>query len=298
MHKSKIKFYSIFLLVAFSFYCSYQLLTTKSIQIDKIYVINLDRSWERYKQMQFSLDKMNLPVKYTRFSAFDGDDIELLNKETGERIKGSEFANNTTLLKGKFEIICTPQWPGGLEPINLNLTNFHPRVKGELGCACSHRKIWQEIINHGYKNVLVLEDDIAFAQNFDKYLARALNFTPTDYDFIYIGILDSIDSYKDFLKNKFLRKIKRIFDRDFNNPFFKQVRRSVGSTESYIVNQEGAKKLLKDTTKYHHIDKVISKLIEKKQITAYVIKPVLTQQTGTSIIGTFLNNDYETLKQE
>ncbi len=187
------------LLLILSAYASYQLLITKSIQIDKIYVINLDHSKDRYARMQSLLDKMNLPVKYTRFSAIDGNDIELLNKETGEKIKGSEFAGNTKLLQGEFDIICSNKWAGGFKPLKLNMSNFHPRIKGELGCACSHRKIWQEIVDHGYKNVLVLEDDIAFAADFDKYLARALNNVPTDYDLLYIGILDSIDSYKDLL---------------------------------------------------------------------------------------------------
>lgn len=291
------KIFITFLLVLAA-YSAYQLLTTKSVQIDKIYLINLDRSIDRHKHMQAELDKMNLPVKYTRFNAFDGNNIELVNKETGERIKGSEFATNTKLLKGEFNIICSKEWPGGFAPLKLNLTHFHPRIKGELGCACSHRKIWQEITLHHYKNVLVLEDDLSFAPNFDKYLARAMNNVPTDYDLIYIGIMDSIDSYKDILKNKLLRKIKRIFDRDFANLFFKQVRRSVGSTEAYVVNETGAKKLFEYTTKHNQIDRVISKLIEEKKIVAYVIKPVLTQQTGASAIGLFSGSNFETLRQE
>ena len=285
------------ILLLFTIYSSYQLLTTKSIQIDKIYVINLDRSNDRYKQMQEKLDNIQLPVEYTRFPAFDGNDIELINEETGERIKGSEFSSNIKLLQGKFKISCSPEWSGEFTPLKLNMIYFHPRIKGELGCACSHRKIWEEIKKHGYKNTLILEDDIEFTQEISKYLARSLNNVPNNYEIIYIGILDSIDSYKDIIKNKFLHKIKRIFDRDFSNPFFKQVRRSIGSTEAYIISEKGAQTLLNKTTNHSQIDRVMSKLIEEKEIIAYVIKPVLTKQTGPSIIGNFTDS-FETLKQE
>ncbi len=296
MLKSKI-FYVLLLLT--SIYATYQLVTTKPIKIDKIYVINLDRSKDRYASMQAKLDKMDLPVKYTRFSAFDGNNIELVNKETGDRIKGSEFAHNKKLLKGEFDIICSHEWAGGFEPLKLNLIDFHPRVKGELGIACSHRKIWQEIIENNYQNVLILEDDLNFAPKFDKYLDRALNNVPKNFDLIYLGIMDSIDSYKDYLKNKWLRKVKRIFDRNFSSYFFKQIRRSVASAEAYIVNQSGAQKLLQNTKKHKHIDIIMSKLIEEKKIIAYVIKPVQTHQTGiTSTIGVFSDTTFETLKQE
>jgi glycosyl transferase, family 25 len=297
MYKLIKKFAVIFLIFIISSYCLYQLLSTKSIKIDKIYVINLDKSQDRYKQMQAKLSKIKLPIEYTRFPAFDGNEIELVNIETDEKIKGSEFATNEKLLSGKFEIRCSPNWHGGFKPLKLNIETFHPRVKGEIGCACSHRKIWEDIQKNGYTNSLILEDDIIFKSDFEKYLARSLNNVPDDYDLIYIGILDSIDSYKDILNNKWLRKIKRIFDRDLNNPFFKQVRRSIGSTEAYIVSTKGAEILLRNTTKHSQIDRVMSNLIEEKKITAYVTKPVLTQQDGPSIIGQYTNS-FETLKQE
>ena len=291
------KFATIFFILIISSYCLYQLLSTKSIKIDKIYVINLDKSQDRYAQMQSKLSKIKLPVKHTRFSAIDGNEIELVNIKTNETIKGSEFATNKKLLKGEFEIRCEPNWHGGFKPLKLNIETFHPRVKGEIGCACSHRKIWEDIQKNGYKNSLILEDDIIFKPNFEKYLARSLNNAPIDYDLIYIGILDSIDSYKDMLNNKWLRKIKRIFDRDLNNLFFKQVRRSIGSTEAYIVSTLGAEILLKNTTKHSQIDRVMSNLIEEEKITAYVIKPLLTKQDGPSIIGQYTDS-FETLKQE
>ena len=288
---------SILFILVISSYCLYHLLATKSIKIDKIYVINLDRSKDRYEKIKNKLDKMKLPIEYSRFTAFDGNDAALVNINTGEIIKGSEFANNQKPLVGEFEIRCSPSWHGGFKHLKLNMTIFHPRIKGEIGCACSHRKIWQDIQENGYENSLVLEDDIEFSSEFDKYLARSLNNIPKNYDLIYIGIMDSIDSYKDILNNKWLRKIKRIFDRDLSNPFFKQVRRSVGATEAYIVSKNGAKILLDKTTKHSQIDRVMSNLIEEKEITAYVIKPVLTKQVGPSEIGVFTNS-FETLKQE
>lgn len=285
-------------IVMLSLYCVYQLLNTTEVLIDKIYVINLDRSPARLKKITDSLDKMNLPVTYERFAAFDGNEIELVNIETGDRIKGKEFATNQKLLKGKYEIICSPEWKGGFELLSLNMIEFHPRLKGEIGCACSHKKIWEEIIKNKYKNTLVFEDDIMFSPNFEKYLNRALSNVPKDYNYLYLGILDNRESYIDIISNKFIRNIKRILDRDLFNYFFKKVRRMVGSTESYIVSYNGAEILNKNTTKFGQIDRSISALIEQGKLSAYVIKPVLTRQVGASTIGVFKDNNFVTLKEE
>ena len=40
--------------------------------IDKIYIINLDKSPYRFQKMQEKLSFMKLPVSYDRFSAIDG----------------------------------------------------------------------------------------------------------------------------------------------------------------------------------------------------------------------------------
>lgn len=292
------RFLILFFTILISLFCVYQLSNTKIIEIDKIYLINLDRSKDRLNLIENKLKNINLPIPFTRFSAFDGDEIELVNIETGEGIKGKEFATNKKLIKGYYKIICSPEWEGGFDILKLNMVEFHPRLKGEIGCACSHKKIWEEIVSNNYKNTLVLEDDIIFAPNFKNYLYRALSNVPKDYNFLYLGIYDNRESYVDIISPKILMRLKRVLDRHFYNPFFKQVRRLVGSTESYIVSQEGANILKLNTNKFWQIDRVISTLIEKEILTAYVIKPVLTRQALTSTIGEFKDNNYVTLKEE
>jgi GR25 family glycosyltransferase involved in LPS biosynthesis len=269
-------------LIIITIYIFFQLQNTKSIQIDKIYVINLDRSTERLAHMQNTLDKLDLPVKYTRLSAFDGKNIELVNKETGERIKGTEFTSNTKLLKGKFDIICAPYWDGGLKLVALNL-KFNHRTAGEIGCMCSHMKIWQDIKKNGYKNTLIFEDDVVLSPYFDKYLSIALKFVPIDFDVLYFSVTADYWHYNAKTRNKSLNKITNIFNLVFKYTFFKRIRREAAGTVAYILSQEGVQKLIDNmpisAEGYLTSDRVLGTLITKKILRAYVIKPLMAEQS-------------------
>ena len=258
---------------------------TISIEIDHIYVLNLDRSVDRYKKISQALDSLELPVKYTRFSAVDGNNIKLINKQTGEIIKGSDFDSYNKHLKGEFSIVCEKDWSGDFESIELNRVGFYPRAKGEIAVACSHRKIWQDIVNKGYKNAMIFEDDIVFTPNFTQYLQKALMHVPYDYDLLYLGIIDHPNSYNQFSNPVFINKFFKEIVKD-PNTYFIQVWRNVASMWGYIVNLEGAQKLLDKTRKHRYIDVVISKLIKQREINAYVIKPKqLYPDNSPSTIG-------------
>ncbi len=194
-----------------------QFLTTQSIQIDKIYVINLDRSKERYQHIKNTLDKLNLPIEHTRLSAFDGRNVELVQQGTGDRIKGSEFSSNTKQLQGDFNIHCSKEWSGNLEVAKLNLTKFNIRTAGELGFACSHNKIYHEIVENGYQNTLIFEDDAFLSPYFDKYLSIALRFTPKDFDILYLGVIADDWHYNARTRNKSLNKITNLKDTKYKN---------------------------------------------------------------------------------
>ena len=273
------------LLIAISSYPLFIKKETIPINIDKIYILNLERSKNRYEAMTAQLDKLDLPVKYERFSAIDGNSIELVNRSTGEIIKGSEFSTNTKLIKGDFDIRCEKDWSGDFESLNLNLTKFTHRAKGEIGAACSHRKIWKDIVTRGYKNAMILEDDVILSPNFDQYIKKAFQHVPYDYDYIYLGIIDSITSYNKFSNPKFINKVLQSLVM-YPNQYFRQVYRNVAGAWGYVVSYKGANILLNKTTKHRFIDVVISKLIKFKHLKAYVVMPLqITDAEANSTIG-------------
>jgi GR25 family glycosyltransferase involved in LPS biosynthesis len=205
----------------------------------------------------------------------DGKKIKLVNIETKEVITGEEAFNNTKLLQGEFNIICSDEYSGDFNPVKLNLTSFHPRTIGEIGAACSHKKIWQEIVTKGYKNTLILEDDANFIAGFKKRLDNVMNNLPLDYEFVYLFAINIGDSYSIKNKDKILQTILRITDKKRENKFVKQARRNITSAVGYIVTQEGAQKLLDGFKNYYRVDKNIIELIENNKLIAYVTKPLL-----------------------
>ena len=178
----KILLYVTIFLVIVLLFNSYQNSNTKSEKLDKIYVINLDRSIDRYKAISSKLDALHLPAEYTRFSAIDGKKSKFINVDTKEIITAGESFINRETLKGNFDIICSDQYSGNFNTVKIDLKKFHPRTLGEIGIACSHKKIWQEIVNKGYKNTFILEDDMDFITGFKDHLNQLMNNLPNDYE--------------------------------------------------------------------------------------------------------------------
>ncbi len=265
------------LLVLLSIYAIFYLSNITYASIQKIYVINLDRSPERFAHMQKTLDSMELPVKYSRFSAIDGKNIKFIDKNTNDTFTGEEIIANQLLLSGNFNIQCSSHNQNYISG-KLNWTYFHPRAIGELSHTCSSRKIWQEIIDQNYENALIMEDDVTFIPNFSDLLEVALDNAPKDYDMLYLNIGNFGKAYKSNVKNNFLRIFMNAFDQHIKNPFWKQARRNIRSAKAYIVSKKGAEKLLTCTQElpsgpFLAADVVISKCIEREEIISYVSKP-------------------------
>ena len=107
------------------------------MKIKQIYVINLKRRKDKLKRIMKRINNIdpdgNINVEI--FTAIDGLKIdENFIKE-----------NNISILK---------EW---IDPAKKTKIN-----KGEIGCALSHYKIWEDIIENNYNSALILEDDTEF----------------------------------------------------------------------------------------------------------------------------------------
>jgi len=60
-------------------------------------------------------------------------------------------------------------------------------IPGEIACALSHRKIYEDAIEHDYQRILVLEDDVALiAENLNAF-RQALHELPEDWELLMLG---------------------------------------------------------------------------------------------------------------
>ena len=97
------------------------------------YIINLDRSKERYASIKPHVDQLELPTE--RIEAVDG--AALSQQEVNEKLD--------------------------LDTYRVFLG--HTPKRGTIGCSFSHIKVWQTFLKSNYKYALVFEDDVSFEPN-------------------------------------------------------------------------------------------------------------------------------------
>ena len=290
-----------YLILLLVIYLGYLFLNTKQIEIDHIYVINLDRKPDRLIHMKEQLKDLS----YSRFSAFDGAQVELINKQTGEVIKGSELTDYNKHIQGEFDIICSKEWAGDFKPLKLDMNRFSKRFMGELGCLCSHKRVWQDITQKGYKNALIFEDDIFLNSYFKQYLSLVLKFVPKDSQMLYLAItgggftykqLDKLSYMNENIINKIIYRISDFYKQFFKNIFFKQVIRQPGTASAYVLSIEAAKAILHQKEapfvtngilpNNYVADGILDDAVTNKVIKSYVVKPLIARQRFNQIAST------------
>lgn len=60
-------------------------------------------------------------------------------------------------------------------------------LKGEIGCLQSHLEIIKKAKQNNYNNVLVLEDDFVFVDDFDKKFNDVIDDVPDNWNFLYFS---------------------------------------------------------------------------------------------------------------
>jgi GR25 family glycosyltransferase involved in LPS biosynthesis len=121
------------------------------VEIDKIYLINLDDKIHRWDKF-YDIDS-----RIERFSAVDSRD---------------DFRVCESL---KLE----------LSPVGLSDKLYFSYAPGAVGAYCSHYLIWADILRNNYKNALILEDD-AFVDDVIKFLNSDFE-VPNNIDFIQLN---------------------------------------------------------------------------------------------------------------
>ncbi|APZ30377.1 glycosyltransferase family 25 protein [Rickettsia conorii] len=170
----------------------------------KIFIVNLDRSTDRYNNISKQFDNNNL--FYERFSAVDGYNLSI-TVAGGKRFTGLDVKNNPALLSldNGYTVLCPSE--------NINYYSDskilnHTLTAGELGGYCSHREIWFKMVKDNIPYALIIEDDAILNDDFRNKFLTMLKHLPTDWDLIYLSLSHS--------KNK-------IFYNIYNNPYLKKI---------------------------------------------------------------------------
>lgn len=111
---------------------------------DATYVINLDRSADRWAHAQRITALAGLP-NVIRFSAVDGRALGADGMEALQR-RGVLSTDLSRFSEGCFD--------------------------GEIGCAVSHALVLQDILDRGWRTALVLEDDVELSGDASTWRAR------------------------------------------------------------------------------------------------------------------------------
>jgi glycosyl transferase family 25 len=200
--------------------------------IQKIFIINLDKDVERLSKSYEQLDKYQFK-NYERFKGI-----------YGQQLTTDEINDNTTFIGKIFA------------------------SRSMIGCALSHIKIWEKIVNQNIKFSLILEDDFILKEDFKNRLNTVLLNAPSDYHIIYLS--------SNIIQNKNLKLY------DINDYFYKSI--FIIQTLSYIITLEGAKILLEYINKVsYHIDiDIFFKSFLNKKINIISVKDSLVYQTFQS----------------
>lgn len=135
------------------------LISNLFIMFTKIYYINLDRRNDRRKHIEEQIKSINWNGNAERLSAIDGNTLKY-NDLTDIFTKES--------LDDAF----------GIKKSKVNTS------KGALGCALSHRNIYQKVLTGNDDYVLILEDDIEFTPDF---INKVNNLSVSNFDILWLG---------------------------------------------------------------------------------------------------------------
>ena len=118
--------------------------------VDNVYVINMDKDAHRLENVRQECEKIGLS-----FERFAGVHVSDLAQDVLDKYVRADIQKYGT--------------------------------DGMIGCGLSHLFVWQDAVKHNYNHVLVLEDDVCFAGDFNECLRRVWEETPFDYDILYLG---------------------------------------------------------------------------------------------------------------
>ncbi len=151
----------------------------KSPVFEEVFFVNLKKRTGKRRKMEAQLQQCGkeLATTISRFNAVDG--ARLNHERCGGDVLTPAGKDAITLW---FEPPSSAsQRPESSKAFGLSLT------PGALGCALSHKAIWEKVAREKLGRVLVLEDDAVLPEGFVRAARETLSQLPANWDFVYLG---------------------------------------------------------------------------------------------------------------
>jgi GR25 family glycosyltransferase involved in LPS biosynthesis len=135
--------------------------TSRSIDVDAIFVINLVTRHDRRRHIENELSRLGILELATFIPA----------------VTKNEAAASS------FEAMPPEMWVDKGNPFRFY---SRPILAGEVACTLSHLKVWNIIKDKGLSRAIILEDDVELANHLPAVLTRILQQLPQDWDLFYL----------------------------------------------------------------------------------------------------------------
>jgi len=148
-------------------------------------------------------------------------------------------------------------------------------TKGAIGCYLSHVSLWKMLLESDEEMFLIFEDDVDINNIYDfiNKINKSINLiNKNDWDVIYVGYFDHF---------------KKIFKK---NQYYKKTENIIYGTHAYIINRQGAHKLLQKAIPIvDQIDSYMSFMALENNINSYQTSNEFFTQNN--IAGTTIQTD-------
>lgn len=229
--------------------------------IQRVYVINLDRKPDRWKQVKKELNRIHLSSKKKLY------DISRRVSAVDARFIQEKIDSNLLIpyysLSDQFKVEPNPNYiisdDNDINDIRMSTP--------EIAVTLSHIKVWKKIIEDNVSYALVLEDDIYFTYGFVRMMNKAWNSLKgincdKEFDILFL-------SYENVKGAEIIKKYdKEIVQRPYCG---------IWQASGYVLSKRGAEKLLSLLPVYGPVDLWLNLQFQKLDV-LITNKPIIEQR--------------------
>jgi glycosyl transferase, family 25 len=254
---------------------------------DKIYLVIIERN------IPERLNKIELALKGLNYTIFKGVDGRLLSEQ--EKTEIYDHVNSSKYMDEYFQF---RYHQSDLSGLNI----------GNIGCSKSHLNIYNEMLQKGYKRILILEDDARFDYKQIHLIPQIFQEMPNDAELFYWGYRwYDCESFLSRLKRKYFipiqffllgKNVKQsVLENNIKYP--KKYKKNIwysgfhAGTHAYAITNETAKKLIElNDPVVFAADSALSYLVKNKLIKAYIAVPMIFRE-DQSLISSIFYSEYK-----